>query len=400
MEEILASIRKIIAEEPIGSRPGPAPLPGLPDGTRSARSGSDSHEHGEPGLLPFPDRDSAGGETPYSVEDALADLIEDGPIGSEKGAKREPEPGFSLRPSQASEEDTQRPGWLFARPSPMSTPSSGAAGGSARPANPLDLLRPAPRADAASPSEAAGPGSPVPKPFSDLPSSRARLTEPSLPALDGPAARPDASEGSSKPVSSQDGPAEPGLSRQPPMNAGPKDASGSNGLAPRSEGIRKPAVDTPAQTAGSASTKTHSVADGVAHKLSPSIAGRDASPASPAVSNSSKAAAVASESASKPTVSEPARRPELSALDALAQGMAGAKSAAKPAVSTPAVAAPAAKAEPGEPAGARTLEDTVADLLRPMLRDWLDANMPRIVEKALRVELAANAQRSGKSEQN
>jgi cell pole-organizing protein PopZ len=36
----------------------------------------------------------------------------------------------------------------------------------------------------------------------------------------------------------------------------------------------------------------------------------------------------------------------------------------------------------------RTLEDTVAELLRPMLRQWLDDNMPRIVEKALRVEIA------------
>jgi len=31
----------------------------------------------------------------------------------------------------------------------------------------------------------------------------------------------------------------------------------------------------------------------------------------------------------------------------------------------------------------RTLEDTVADLLKPMLREWLDTNMPRIVEKVL-----------------
>gem|GEM_PF-3886155 len=38
--------------------------------------------------------------------------------------------------------------------------------------------------------------------------------------------------------------------------------------------------------------------------------------------------------------------------------------------------------------GGRTLEETVADLLRPMLRQWLDANMPRIVEKALKTELA------------
>lgn len=34
-----------------------------------------------------------------------------------------------------------------------------------------------------------------------------------------------------------------------------------------------------------------------------------------------------------------------------------------------------------------TLDDTAAELLRPMLRQWLDDNMPRIVERALRIEL-------------
>ena len=43
------------------------------------------------------------------------------------------------------------------------------------------------------------------------------------------------------------------------------------------------------------------------------------------------------------------------------------------------IAAPAQASAP-----ARTLEDAVADLLKPMLRDWLDANMPRIVEKMAR----------------
>jgi hypothetical protein len=33
-------------------------------------------------------------------------------------------------------------------------------------------------------------------------------------------------------------------------------------------------------------------------------------------------------------------------------------------------------------------DDAVAELLRPMLRKWLETNMPRIVEKALRKELA------------
>lgn len=35
----------------------------------------------------------------------------------------------------------------------------------------------------------------------------------------------------------------------------------------------------------------------------------------------------------------------------------------------------------------RTMEDTVAELLRPMLRSWLAENMPKIVERALRKEL-------------
>jgi cell pole-organizing protein PopZ len=35
-----------------------------------------------------------------------------------------------------------------------------------------------------------------------------------------------------------------------------------------------------------------------------------------------------------------------------------------------------------------TIEDTTADLLRPMLRQWLSDNMPRMVEKALHIEIA------------
>ena len=48
-------------------------------------------------------------------------------------------------------------------------------------------------------------------------------------------------------------------------------------------------------------------------------------------------------------------------------------------------------ASPGAPV--RTMEDTVVELLRPMLRQWLDANMPRIVEKALRVELSEDGKK-------
>ena len=38
--------------------------------------------------------------------------------------------------------------------------------------------------------------------------------------------------------------------------------------------------------------------------------------------------------------------------------------------------------------GTGSIEDTTADLLRPMLRQWLADNMPRMVEKALHIEIA------------
>ena len=46
-----------------------------------------------------------------------------------------------------------------------------------------------------------------------------------------------------------------------------------------------------------------------------------------------------------------------------------------------------APAPQGDNGVSRTMEDTVAELLRPMLRNWLAENMPRIVERALRKEL-------------
>jgi cell pole-organizing protein PopZ len=36
---------------------------------------------------------------------------------------------------------------------------------------------------------------------------------------------------------------------------------------------------------------------------------------------------------------------------------------------------------------ARTLEDLVRDMLRPMLKIWLDENLPRLVERLVRAEI-------------
>jgi cell pole-organizing protein PopZ len=45
----------------------------------------------------------------------------------------------------------------------------------------------------------------------------------------------------------------------------------------------------------------------------------------------------------------------------------------------------------------RAIEDTVADLLRPMLRTWLAENMPKIVERALRREMSERLMASRKN---
>ena len=47
----------------------------------------------------------------------------------------------------------------------------------------------------------------------------------------------------------------------------------------------------------------------------------------------------------------------------------------------------------GMDASARTLEDSVKDMLRPMLRQWLDENMARVLTAALKDELRQNPAR-------
>ena len=39
------------------------------------------------------------------------------------------------------------------------------------------------------------------------------------------------------------------------------------------------------------------------------------------------------------------------------------------------------------PVSSKSLEDSVKEMLRPMLRQWLDENMPRVLTAALREEL-------------
>jgi cell pole-organizing protein PopZ len=64
-------------------------------------------------------------------------------------------------------------------------------------------------------------------------------------------------------------------------------------------------------------------------------------------------------------------------------------------VEQPRMPAPPPVAPPAAAAGGG-IEDATADLLRPMLRQWLAENMPRMVEKALSIELAQSVKQTRK----
>ncbi len=66
-----------------------------------------------------------------------------------------------------------------------------------------------------------------------------------------------------------------------------------------------------------------------------------------------------------------------------------------PAPQEPDASEPAQLAAPPASVSGKTLEDSVKELLRPMLQEWLDNNMPRLVEAAMREQVAASQEPTG-----
>ena len=80
---------------------------------------------------------------------------------------------------------------------------------------------------------------------------------------------------------------------------------------------------------------------------------------------------------------EPVLPPVMAYVDEVLEEAPSPQVVAMPPPPLPAFAGQAEGAE-----GVGSIEDTTADLLRPMLRQWLADNMPRMVEKALHIEIA------------
>ena len=66
--------------------------------------------------------------------------------------------------------------------------------------------------------------------------------------------------------------------------------------------------------------------------------------------------------------------------DAARQSLEALTAAVAPAVAAATVTAP--------PVAGRTMEDVVLDALRPMLKDWLDTNLPALVEAMVAKEIS------------
>lgn len=482
MEEILASIRKIIAEEPPGARPMPdqraanpllkggelrAAIPPIGEGRQPATL----DHHPEP-LRQLPSLDIPAGadrKPMRPIDDDLADLLDDAPTANGAQTKS---PVFASTPPAAANGVALKPAddpwaiWRTTRPGsdraepvkPEPAPEAAAAAPAqpapaavaAKPSVPVSAV-PAPSYPAQKrgfyPPSGIAPGAVVSSPVSaTAPQHAEARAEPSQ--SNGAAAPSSVDFASIIPGRSEPIPATPTpvfsaaavAAAAPPAKPAPDAASSAP--APRAE-VASPAqaaktapiakeIAAPASSAAPSSNAQLAMAATAALPASVLVpVSRDMPIAKPAddarpadfngsVPATAPAAAPAAtpeaiskveaarETSSKPAAHEtvvkpapvPATKSEAASpaatanvqpaapapLDMLAAGLAAANVEAAKGTRAATIEVPAAAATAASQAPVRTLEDAVADMLRPLLQQWLADNMPRIIEKALRID--------------
>jgi uncharacterized protein len=85
---------------------------------------------------------------------------------------------------------------------------------------------------------------------------------------------------------------------------------------------------------------------------------------------------------------EPAMPPPTPVIDLVAADTADAARRSLDALSAVVQTPDAAAAVPVATSGSRTLDDVVTEALRPLLKQWLDANLPPLVEAMVAKEIA------------
>ena len=329
MEDILASIRKIISEEPAGAKPiaaahpiaapetaapksmppqrpltastpaGAVPLPAAPSNPAPSRL-SDIVRELAPTAVPVSSISTA------SFHDDMADLVEGGPIEETPVAKVAPAPNSVAAPEPAAfrpsmtEPPASKAGSTVLASSKGPAPAASAFEAKAKAAAPTGSQRPAVDFGAFIPSTAESIGMTSPRPAALSMGAEFRSVDPS---------------------------------RNPARAA-------------RVEPVTADPVPVPAQAL-----------------------------AEPLIEATDRP----SDNATDPVAAAQ------NALGQLAMGFAAQAPEAVPATLAPRPAA----VVPDAGAGRKSLDDSIVDMLRPMLRDWLDAHLPEMVEKALRQEMSA-----------
>jgi cell pole-organizing protein PopZ len=382
MEDILASIRKMISDD----RSGPRPLPDqmtrtpFPEATAPAETSGRWENRAEAASTPAARPGSSHGSLseaikaaaqPRTLEERISDLLE-------KGVAAPAEPLASLgsraRPAPAPEP---------AAPSRTAAPAEPSAGSSAGAALPFGTRAPAPdrtqpssvaSSAAVAPAKAA-PSAPEPK----ADTQRVIAMPSRYPAA--PAASPFGSNGAA-------------------LNGQVHGAAGSFG----SRGSTQPARPTPAVAEDVARPKEQdhqSVARDGAHISEPA----PAEVVKAALSEAAPAPAPAGPSEALVDAMIELVRKEPSSMSVFTSGAAFIGGVSEKGVGVEKSVAAHKKGQSTVPAPQASqaddsvpeLDGAAAELLRPMLRQWLAENMPRIVEAALRSEITSGGKGPGKA---
>lgn len=417
MEEILASIRKIIAEDPPGSRPGPQPAPAS---SSAPEQRADVAPQGRGSY--FPSLTMPQGQAPGAVASSEAPASSSGQgTAAEKTASsptsfipsRDASPG-RIEPSFAalSRPKTSEP----AQPAPTAGP---AADPFSIDAQLSDLLSETDsvEADAEAPKPLDAPYSMKPTaPSGGDASSRVSSTNFSV-SRDGylPEAKAPVAGGARDPFGFNLGPSPfaakqesekptpsasafapfPNVAAKSPVEElvakeAETDAHAPHGRNEPPAGAPEPAVKTD-DLEGAASRAAGSTPSKVEPSVSVAMAPKDEPVAdkAPVVANPKPEAAPSFSGFGMPNgpvkrdVMEFASALKIPAPQAEVPSSVPSASEASLEVQDFQAGLPVTQAD----AQQRSMEDTVAELLRPMLRTWLAENMPRIVERALMREL-------------
>ncbi|WP_072385888.1 DUF2497 domain-containing protein [Hyphomicrobium sp. CS1BSMeth3] len=413
MSDILASIRKIMAQEPAVAAP--------PSNARAPLNGVSGPREPELKLPPHPAETAAANPAPATEPVSLDELLAETPhAAAAAGPALKPPPAAKATPASTSPVNGA-PEWLFPRQNapdaakesvaepvlPSPAPAKDAApAASPSPAAKLDGSS-APAKPAA---EAATIGPPTPK-LGDLGSVVPGKTESGGPQLEAGPQRPATAERTVL------GPPLPGpLLGEPPRVPAALEAlpevPGADALRrliagvipPSAHPSVAPAAKAPDAAPGPAADRADDTAkvDATAKAASdakvetkpapanpPPAAKKVEAPAptpTPAPAPAPKPAAAAPATTPAPA---PAPKPAAAAPAPAPKPAATPAPAAKSAAPVPAQAIPAPKPAATAPAGVKSMDETVVELLRPLLRDWLNANMPRLIEPALKAELEA-----------